>query len=82
MAITDPLFSRRTFARKEREDILGGPGKFDNADKAKVQCPKPEGCKGEEAAFYQVQIRSADEPMTLFYMVSVECHELGGESSC
>ena len=34
-----------------------------------MQCPK-EGCDGEEAAFFQVQIRSADEPMTGFYKVS------------
>ena len=35
-----------------------------------MQCPK-EGCEGEEAAYFQVQIRSADEPMTSFYKVSV-----------
>ena len=35
-----------------------------------MQCPK-EGCDGEEAAFFQVQIRSADEPMTGFYKVGV-----------
>lgn len=35
-----------------------------------MQCPK-DGCDGEEAAFFQVQIRSADEPMTGFYKVSL-----------
>lgn len=49
--------------------MFGGPGQWDNAQKAKMQCPK-EGCDGDEAAFYQVQIRSADEPMTGFYRVS------------
>lgn len=68
MPITDPLFSRREFERKEREDVFGGPGAWDNADKTRTQC-QAEGCKGEEAAFFQVQIRSADEPMTTFYMV-------------
>lgn len=34
-----------------------------------MQCPKTE-CDGLEAAFFQVQIRSADEPMTGFYKVS------------
>lgn len=62
-------FERKTFARKEREDVFGGPGAWDNADKAQIQCPK-EGCGGEEAAFFQVQIRSADEPMTSFYKVT------------
>ena len=33
-----------------------------------AQCPR-EGCNGTEAFFYQVQIRSADEPMTIFYKV-------------
>jgi DNA-directed RNA polymerase subunit M/transcription elongation factor TFIIS len=62
------FFERKPFARKEREDVFGGPGAWDNADKAQMQCPK-EGCNGEEAAFFQVQIRSADEPMTGFYKV-------------
>ena len=54
--------------RVEREDVFGGPGAWDNAQKGEVQCPK-EGCDGMEAAFFQVQIRSADEPMTSFYKV-------------
>jgi DNA-directed RNA polymerase III subunit RPC11 len=62
-------YERKAFTRKEREDVFGGPGAWDNADKAQIQCPK-EGCGGEEAAFFQVQIRSADEPMTSFYKVS------------
>ena len=33
-----------------------------------AQCPR-EGCDGDKAFFYQVQIRSADEPMTTFYKV-------------
>lgn len=67
-AIEAPLFSRRTFKKKEREDVFGGPGAWDNADKIAVQCPGP-GCNGNEAAFYQLQIRSADEPMTSFFKV-------------
>ncbi|RKF79920.1 RNA polymerase III subunit C11 [Golovinomyces cichoracearum] len=63
-----PYFERKNFVRKEREDVFGGPGAWDNADKAKMQCPK-DGCDGDEAAFFQVQIRSADEPMTGFYKV-------------
>jgi DNA-directed RNA polymerase subunit M/transcription elongation factor TFIIS len=51
--------------------VFGGPGAWDNAQKAQMQCPK-EGCDGEEAAFFQVQIRSADEPMTGFYKVCEE----------
>ena len=70
MGISDdaPIYSRRNFERKERDDVFGGPGAWDNAQKARVLCPKDE-CPGEEAAFFQVQIRSADEPMTSFYKV-------------
>ena len=35
-----------------------------------AQCPR-EGCDGDKAFFYQVQIRSADEPMTTFYKVAM-----------
>lgn len=70
LPITDPLYSRRTFPKKERDDIFGGPQAWDNADKTKTQCPA-EGCDGAEAAFFQVQIRSADEPMTTFLKVRV-----------
>ena len=56
------------FKKKEIEDVFGGPGAWDNAQKGQAQCPK-DGCDGEEAAFFQVQIRSADEPMTTFYKV-------------
>lgn len=64
--ITEPVFSRRVYERVEKEDVFGGPGAWDNAQKGRVQCPA-EGCDGDEAAFFQVQIRSADEPMTSFY---------------
>jgi DNA-directed RNA polymerase III subunit RPC11 len=66
--LTKRYYERKTFARKEREDVFGGPGAWDNAQKANMQCPK-EDCDGEIAAFFQVQIRSADEPMTGFYKV-------------
>jgi DNA-directed RNA polymerase III subunit RPC11 len=39
------------------------------ADDGTVQCPN-EKCRNDEAYWYQLQIRSADEPMTAFYKVS------------
>ena len=48
--------------------MFGGPGAWDNAQKSRQQCPA-DGCNGDEAAFFQVQIRSADEPMTSFFKV-------------
>lgn len=66
--LTKRFYERKEFKRPEREDVFGGPQAWDNAQKGEVQCPK-EGCDGMEAAFFQVQIRSADEPMTSFYKV-------------
>lgn len=40
------------------------------ADIKIVRC-KDETCDGTRAFFYQVQIRSADEPMTVFYKCTV-----------
>lgn len=42
-----------------------------------MQCPN-EKCRNDEAYWYQLQIRSADEPMTAFYKVSGEDHTLSG----
>ncbi|KAL2106010.1 hypothetical protein VUR80DRAFT_7428 [Thermomyces stellatus] len=70
--ITHPMYSRTYFERKAKEDEIG-PTDWSNAAKAEVQCPK-EGCDGAEAAFFQVQIRSADEPMTTFF----KCMTCGG----
>lgn len=67
--IEENMYSRRYFKRKEREDVFGGAGAWDNADKTPVQCNNSS-CSGKEAAFYQIQIRSADEPMTSFFKVS------------
>ncbi|KAI0154265.1 hypothetical protein GGR57DRAFT_502857 [Xylariaceae sp. FL1272] len=65
-AIEDAMFHRRYFKKKEREDVFGSDGSFKDATKTAAQCPN-DACGGREAAFYQVQIRSADEPMTSFF---------------
>ncbi|KAI0138033.1 hypothetical protein F4776DRAFT_663166 [Hypoxylon sp. NC0597] len=65
-SIDAPMYARTYYKKKEREDVFGGEGAWDNADKTAVQCNNSS-CSGKEAAFYQIQIRSADEPMTSFY---------------
>jgi DNA-directed RNA polymerase subunit M/transcription elongation factor TFIIS len=45
-------------------DILGGKSAWENVDRTSAICPK---CQHHEAYFVQIQIRSADEPMTIFY---------------
>ncbi|GAQ90599.1 DNA-directed RNA polymerase III subunit 11 [Klebsormidium nitens] len=51
-------------ARKEVDDVLGGEEAWRNVDKTEATCPK---CRYGEAYFMQIQIRSADEPMSTFY---------------
>ena len=50
--------------RKKVDDVLGGKDAWKNVDQADAQCPK---CKNTRAYFMQIQTRSADEPMTIFY---------------
>jgi DNA-directed RNA polymerase III subunit RPC11 len=47
-------------------NVVFGPGII--ANERTVQCPN-EKCRNDEAYWYQLQIRSADEPMTAFYKV-------------
>lgn len=60
------VFERNKLVRKEVDDVLGGEGFWDNVDQTATQCPV-DTCGGDKAYFYQLQIRSADEPMTTFY---------------
>jgi len=52
------------FVRKKVDDVLGGKDAWDDVEKTEVVCPK---CANSMAYFKQLQIRSADEPMTTFY---------------
>lgn len=49
---------------KGLDDVLGGAEAWKNVDSTDEPCPK---CAHPRAFFMQVQTRSADEPMTLFY---------------
>jgi DNA-directed RNA polymerase III subunit RPC11 len=66
--INKRYYERKYMKKKEAEDILGGKGAWDNVDQTNVQCPN-EKCRNDRAYWYQLQIRSADEPMTAFYKV-------------
>ncbi|BFZ55871.1 RNA polymerase III C11 subunit [Savitreella phatthalungensis] len=67
--LRESRFVRQPLKPKPIDDILGGPEAWDNVDNTAAQCQNPKGCpNGEDRAyFFQLQIRSADEPMTTFY---------------
>lgn len=50
--------------RKQVDDILGGAAAWENVDRTMTVCPQ---CSHNEAYFLQMQLRSADEPMSVFY---------------
>jgi hypothetical protein len=66
MILDKRYFERKMMKSKEVEDVLGGADSWKNVDKTEVNC-REEKCDNREAYFRQVQIRSADEPMTTFY---------------
>jgi DNA-directed RNA polymerase subunit M/transcription elongation factor TFIIS len=53
--------------RRNVEDVLGGAEAWANADRTQISCPE---CGHDKAYFMQVQIRSAEEPLTVFYKCS------------
>ena len=50
--------------RKKVDDVLGGEDAWANVDQTDATCPA---CDNRRAYYLQIQIRSADEPMTIFY---------------
>ncbi|WVW85425.1 hypothetical protein I302_107463 [Kwoniella bestiolae CBS 10118] len=71
--IIERQISMRThLKRKEVDDVLGGKEAWANVDKIDTACPK---CDFRKAYFRQLQIRSADEPMTTFYKCCECAHQ-------
>lgn len=58
--------------KKAVDDVLGGESAWDLADATKTPCPK---CGHPKAFFFQMQTRSADEPMTTFYRCAGCAHQ-------
>ena len=55
--------------RKQVDDVLGGEAAWRLAEQTTAACPR---CAHPKAYFFQMQTRSADEPMSVFYRC-VEC---------
>lgn len=62
--VKEPMAKSTTLAKKDVDDVLGGEEAWKNVDQTDTRCPK---CSHGRAYFFQLQIRSADEPMTTFY---------------
>jgi DNA-directed RNA polymerase III subunit RPC11 len=54
--------------RKKVDDVLGGEEAWKNVDSTEATCPA---CANDRAYFLSIQIRSADEPSTIFYRCTV-----------
>ena len=54
-------------ARKKVDDVLGGEDAWKNVDQTDQTCPA---CGHGRAYYIQIQIRSADEPSTMFFKCS------------
>ncbi|KAK0363807.1 RNA polymerase III C11 subunit [Friedmanniomyces endolithicus] len=77
------VLDRRYFERRDFDlraaveggggEVLGGQESWRNVDRTEVRC-KNDACTSTTAYFRQVQIRSADEPMTTFYKC-VKCSQ-------
>mmetsp|Transcript_6914 Transcript_6914/g.18498 ORF Transcript_6914/g.18498 Transcript_6914/m.18498 type:complete len:109 (+) Transcript_6914:183-509(+) len=57
---------------KVMDDVLGGDAAWDLADATDIACPA---CAHPKAFFFQMQTRSADEPMTIFYRCQKCSHQ-------
>merc|ERR1712232_1393957 len=62
--VEEKLTAKQMLPRKEVDDVLGGEEAWKDVDQTDAQCPS---CSNERAYFKQMQTRSADEPMTVFY---------------
>lgn len=63
--VREKITSTLKLERKNKlDDVLGAKEAWENVDKTEVVCPR---CGHDTAFFMQLQIRSADEPMTSFY---------------
>lgn len=64
--------------KKVVDDVLGGEDAWKNVDQTDTRCPT---CNHLRAYYMQVQIRSADEPMTTFYKcANADCERIWSEN--
>ncbi|KAK8810695.1 hypothetical protein WA158_007270 [Blastocystis sp. Blastoise] len=62
--VMQPVSQKVKLPHKEVEDVLGGSEAWKDCPQTEITCPY---CENNRAYYMQIQIRSADEPMTSFY---------------
>lgn len=70
--VNQKITSRVTLQRKQIDDVLGGEEAWKNVDQTDAICDK---CGNRRAYFFQIQIRSADEPMSIFFKCTKCSHQ-------
>ena len=71
----DGPYAAALFAHRAKELMMENNGKLSEDYEGMLKCGK---CKGKKTTYYQMQTRSADEPMTTF----VTCHGCGHKWKC
>ena len=64
--VENKIEEKTILERKEVDDVLGGEEAWKDVEKTEVKCANGD-CNSHEAYFKAIQIRSADEPETMFY---------------
>jgi DNA-directed RNA polymerase III subunit RPC11 len=62
--VSEPMGSQIPVKTKEVDDVLGGEAAWANVQKTTIRCER---CSHPQAYYREIQIRSADEPTTIFY---------------
>ena len=76
--IPQKMKAYKFYENKQVDSVLGGKESWENVEQTNVVCPK---CSNGKAYFKQIQIRSADEPATLFYKcTNVDCNHQWNEN--
>lgn len=71
--VTRTFEKKMALQRKQVDDVMGGREAWANVDQTEVDgCHS---CGNKRAYFMQIQIRSADEPMTTFYKCTECSHQ-------